>query len=386
MRRDARIGVRRGGFTLLELLVVISLILILCSMLVVGVRAVKQAARGVQCMSNLRNITYGLEMFFQEQKRYPGGILAASLEGYLDNPEVFLCPAAGLSYDAFYVMPAKDDEPEAYVVSCPRHGRQAAVHTLGGAGGLVNRAEVCFDGYAVEEGETVTGTRGDFLFEDGTTASVDRDTVSLVVASLRPKGGGCRGILRVLEGKNKTAVNCVVSGTSVFDVVTPAGTAAVRRTETEAVVTASFDPANKNRLVLRFGKAPMAAIVPLLDALESAATYGEAAGIMSSITPAAVTRPNDVSFRDVLDYFTWQGKSPLNWDDFDRTTAGGQTFETMKLSDPLLGEHRTDVKVSRGFAVLSGVRRGKSSIGTGGSGAARAHSLESQRPPKAHGE
>jgi hypothetical protein len=151
-------------------------------------------------------------------------------------------------------------------------------------------------------------------------------------------------------------------------------------------VRVTFDPVKKNLLMLKFGKAPTAVIVPLLDALESAGTYGEAAEIMSSITPASVMKPNGVSFRDVLEYFAWRGEDPLVWDDFDRTTAGGQTFERMDLSDPLFGEHRTDVTVSTGVVGLNGVQGGRSRVGAGGAGAASAHSLKSQRPPKGSGE
>ncbi len=386
MKYDVRTAAWRGGFTLLELLVVISLILIISSMLIVGMRAVKQAARGAQCMSNLRNVTLGLEMFFQEHDRYPGGILASSLGSYLKNEKVFLCPSAGLSYEPFYVMPVKGTEPEGYVVSCPRHGRQAVVHTLRGAGRLVNRAAVSFDGDAVEEGETVTGAKGDYVFEGGAAASVDKDTVGVVVASLRLKGGGCRSILRVLEGKNKTAVDCVAPADSVFDLVTPAGIVAVNRTETEAVVTASFDSAKKHLLVLRFGKAPTSVIDPLLDALESAGTYGQAAGIMSTILPACVTKPNDVGVGDVLEYFAWRGDDALSWDGFSRTAAGGQTFERMELTDPLFGEHCTEVTVAKGVLCLKGVQGEKAKMTAGVTGFALAHSLKSQRPPKSAGE
>jgi type II secretory pathway pseudopilin PulG len=102
----------RPGFTLLELLVVIGIIMILIAMLLVTLRRARIAAQSVNCVSNLRQITTGLRMFAGDNgNRLPDpGALEVSWEStirrYLQNSKVFECPAdeelaptAGSSYD-----------------------------------------------------------------------------------------------------------------------------------------------------------------------------------------------------------------------------------------------------------------------------------------------
>lgn len=65
---------RRRGFTLVELLVVIGIIAILISILMPALRKAKQASYEVSCASNLRQLMMAFHMFANEHKGHlPGG-------------------------------------------------------------------------------------------------------------------------------------------------------------------------------------------------------------------------------------------------------------------------------------------------------------------------
>jgi prepilin-type N-terminal cleavage/methylation domain-containing protein/prepilin-type processing-associated H-X9-DG protein len=80
--RDAR-PYPRGGFTLIEMLVVIAIIGILIAILIPAVQMAREAFRRGACLNNLRQIGLGLASYEGVHRAYPYGVGGGSPPGFL---------------------------------------------------------------------------------------------------------------------------------------------------------------------------------------------------------------------------------------------------------------------------------------------------------------
>jgi len=97
---------KRRGFTLIELLVVIAIIAILAAILFPVFARAREKARQTSCLSNLKQIGLGIEMYVGDyDERYPisGGYLGSAevprgyfifaIEPYVNNDQIWECPS-----------------------------------------------------------------------------------------------------------------------------------------------------------------------------------------------------------------------------------------------------------------------------------------------------
>ena len=117
MKRPAS---RLQAFTLVELLVVIAIIALLAAILVPTINKTIQSSQRSQCMSNLRAIGAGMQLFVAENNmRYPPAELdAATFPGFGPNPKWFG------QFEPYIYRAVSSRKTKASVFLCPSDNRK----------------------------------------------------------------------------------------------------------------------------------------------------------------------------------------------------------------------------------------------------------------------
>jgi len=113
---------RRNGFTLVELLVVISIIMILIGIIRPMLGAAASKSRDMECESRLRQIGIALHAQAQDSGAFPARLPA--VDRLLQDESLLRCPVTGRVY--FYRRPPKDADRGDVTVSCVNPGRLPA--------------------------------------------------------------------------------------------------------------------------------------------------------------------------------------------------------------------------------------------------------------------
>ncbi len=229
----------RAGFTLVELLVVMTIIAALAGMILTASQLAVDAARLSVCASNLRQIGQAAVLYEGDYNSMPLGDLPVSLKPYDGNRDLYLCPQdpvrPGDSFSTFYVNRPEQDT-DSVVLSCSRHrgGRKGPV--LFGMGVVrVSPLEPIYDhsGNLVVPGtEVATDT---LTFADSSEAKVTGSGAMVPLVSFRQAGGSLCSLVKVKKDHHCKVTSTVTPG-SGFEVVTPSATAAALGTKFDVTV------------------------------------------------------------------------------------------------------------------------------------------------------
>ncbi len=82
----------RRGFTLLQILVVISIIAVLSALLLGSTARARESAQRAQCNTNLSAIALALDAYKQDNNSFPAQLSALQNDKYLTDPKILRCP------------------------------------------------------------------------------------------------------------------------------------------------------------------------------------------------------------------------------------------------------------------------------------------------------
>jgi general secretion pathway protein G len=97
---------RKGGFTLVELLIVIMIIAILAGMMMLATGSATDGAEATKVINDLRNLKGAALMYFADEGAWPGSTAASSLDTYMDRAFLADTTSSNRRYNGLLVTSA----------------------------------------------------------------------------------------------------------------------------------------------------------------------------------------------------------------------------------------------------------------------------------------
>ncbi len=232
------------GFSLTEMLVSIAVAGLVASLSMATISKARSTLRATQCLNNQRQISHGLQMFYNAHRTFPSDSPSASLRVSLapyvgQDPSIFHCPldmsGSPDSYQPYYVRRQGADGEPLFALGCPRHRSANCVTSLFGdsSAAQLRPGKILVGGQPVSPADTIGAgaiTSGSVQFADASQVRVTSATSDFklsVVESFHLADGTLYTIVRV---RGDGSIQCTVTPGSKFEVVTPSAVCGVRGT------------------------------------------------------------------------------------------------------------------------------------------------------------
>jgi len=296
---------RYRGFTLIEILVTIGIVSVLAGIGVVAIGKVRGAKSQTTCINNLRVISHGLQMYYNDYMIFPDDgypdtaadiyPLSTELTNYINNKSTFVCPeddnttstSEFASHDPYYVARKGSYDSNELAIGCPRH-RGAKNSTSAFSTGsteimsvgavTVSGQELPPDGTTAQR--TINSVGEVMLFDDNSTVTVTNASGGsygcFLVQSVRLSDGTLYSIVKV---QDSGTIDVQVTTGSKFEVVTPSAIVGVRGTQFSVATSTNGSEAGYQTDV-----SFTSGIVVVTDRETGIATTLESGGTTSTIT------------------------------------------------------------------------------------------------------